>query len=90
MLGRVMLAGVPVTADSTAELVSIVRTAGAVELADLLERALDDQVKLLALTIDECAIIISQLEDPPDGLAELRAVLLSEHQWRQREGLDPG
>ena len=24
-----------------------------------------------------------------DGLAELRGVLMNEHQWRQREGLDP-
>ena len=45
--------------------------------------------QLLALTIDERAIILAQLEDPPDGLAELRAVLMNEHQWRQREGLDP-
>jgi hypothetical protein len=56
--------------------------------ADRLERALEDDVKLLALTIDERAIILGQLEDPPDGLAELRGVLLNEHQWRQREGLD--
>ena len=41
------------------------------------------------LTIDARAIILAQLEDPPDGLAEFRAVLLNEHQWRQREGLDP-
>ena len=47
-----------------------------------------DEVKLLALSIDERAIILGQLEDPPDGLTELRAVLLNEHQWRQREGLD--
>jgi hypothetical protein len=44
-------------------------------------------VALLALTIDERAIILAALEDPPDGLAELRSVLLNEHQWRQREGL---
>ena len=56
---------------------------------DRLERAVTDGVNLLALTIDERAIILDQLEDPPDGLAELRAVLLNEHQWRQREGLDP-
>ena len=31
-------------------------------------------VSLLALTIDERAIILAALEDPPDGLAELRAV----------------
>jgi hypothetical protein len=46
-------------------------------------------VSLLALTIDERAIILATLEDPPDGLAELRAVLINEHEWRQREGLDP-
>lgn len=57
-------------------------------LADRLESTLDDDVKLLALTIDERAIILGSLEDPPDGLAELRAVLLNEHEWRQRTGLD--
>ena len=58
-------------------------------LADRLERAITDGVALLALTLDERTIILSQLEDPPDGLAELRGVLMNEHQWRQREGLDP-
>ena len=52
-LALVMLAGVSVFADSVAELASKVRTAGAGELADRLERALRDEVKLLALTIDE-------------------------------------
>ena len=56
-------------------------------LADPLERALDDEVRLLALTIDERAIILGQLEDPPDGLTEFRAVLLNDHQWRVAEGL---
>ena len=83
-----MLAGVPVSAAATGDLASIVRSAGAGELADRLERALADEVKLLALTIDERALILAALEDPPDGLAELRGVLLNEHQWRQGEGLD--
>ena len=48
---------------------------------------MDDGVKLIALTIDERAIILASLEDPPEGLAELRAVLLNEFEWRQREGL---
>ena len=43
---------------------------------------------LLALTIDERTIILSALEDPPEGVAELRAVLLNELEWRQRTGLD--
>ena len=84
-----MLAGVPVLVDAVAELADTVRTAGADELADRLEQALDDDVKLLALTIGARAIILATLEDPPDGLAQLRAVLLKEHQWRQRTGLDP-
>ena len=84
-----MLAGVPVPADAAAELATLVRTVGADELADRLDQALADDVSLLALTIDERALILAAFEDPPDGLVELRAVLLNEHQWRQREGLDP-
>lgn len=53
MLGGVMLPGVPVSADATAELASIVRPTGAIELANRLERAVADDVSLLALTIDE-------------------------------------
>ena len=70
------------------DLAELDRGAGADHLADRLKVAVDDGVALLALTIDERAVILDQLEDPPDGLAELRGVLLNEHQWRQREGLD--
>ena len=60
-----------------------------VPLSDRLEVALADGMALLALTIDERAIILAALEDPPQELAELRAVLLNEHAWRQSTGLDP-
>jgi hypothetical protein len=40
MLARMMLAGIPVSADATTELASIVRAAGGDELADRLEGAL--------------------------------------------------
>jgi hypothetical protein len=60
-----MLAGVPVLAGAVAELADTVRADGADGLADRLEVALDDDVKLLALTIDERAIILAALEDPP-------------------------
>jgi hypothetical protein len=53
----------------------IVRAADADELAH--ERAVGDDVKLL---------ILNALDDPPDGLSQLRGVLMNEHQWRQREG----
>jgi hypothetical protein len=47
-------------------------------------------VALVALTIDERAMILAALHDPPDGLAELRGVLMNEHEWRKREGPAPG
>jgi hypothetical protein len=31
--------------------------------------------------------VLRVLEDAPEGLAELRGVLLREHEWRIREGL---
>jgi hypothetical protein len=45
-------------------------------------------VKLFALTLDARAIMLSALEDPLQELAELRAVLLADHQWRRSEVLD--
>jgi hypothetical protein len=87
MLAGMMLAGVSVSSDAVAELARIVRAAGADEFADRLGRALADEVKLVALTIDERAIILAALDDPPDGLAELRGVLMNEHPWRQRKEL---
>jgi hypothetical protein len=74
---------------ATTELAAMVRAAGADDLADRLEQALTVGTKLLAFTIDERAVVLGQLEDPPEGLAEFRAVLLSEHPWRERGGLDP-
>ena len=83
-----MLAGVPVPAEALQELAYVVRVAGADELADRLKRALADEVKLLALTLDQRALMLAALEDPPDDLAELRAVLLADHQWRRSEGIN--
>ena len=41
----------------------------------------------MALDIPERETILWALEDAPAGLEELRAVLLQEVVWRQREGL---
>ena len=56
---------------------------------DRLDGAVNDGVALLALTIGERAIILGQLEDPPDGLAELRAVLMNEHRGGKARGSTP-
>jgi hypothetical protein len=39
--------------------------------------------------VDEptATVLEHALDDPPDGLEELRGVLLREHEWRVREGL---
>ena len=37
--------------------------------------------------IAEPEAILRALDDPPAGLAELRGVLLREHEWRKRVGL---
>jgi hypothetical protein len=79
----------PVPNDAVEDLAGLVRAAGADELADRLERAVTEDVKLLALTLDERAILLAALQDPPPGVAELRAVSLNDHQWRLREGLAP-
>ena len=75
MLGPMMLAGVSASFDSVAELARIVRATGRDKLADRLERAVRDEVKVLGLKIGERAIILDALDDPPDGLSELRGAL---------------
>ena len=42
---------------------------------------------LVALSIADREAILRVLDDPPAGLAELRGVLLAEHERRVREGL---
>jgi hypothetical protein len=43
---------------------------------------------IVALSIDDRERILRALDDPStDGLAELRGVLLREHEWRPRVGL---
>ena len=66
-----MLAGVPVQPDAVAEIAANVRAIGTGQLADRLERALGDDVKLLALTIDERGIILATLDGA--GEADRRA-----------------
>jgi hypothetical protein len=41
----------------------------------------------VGLTIRERTAILDVLDDPPQGLEELRAVLLREHVGRVRDGL---
>jgi hypothetical protein len=52
-----------------------------------LEKSLGLEAEVVALTIDDRERILGALDDArTDALAELRAVLLHEHEWRFREG----
>lgn len=77
-----MLAGLPVAPAAVAELVALVRDAGAADLADRLDHALDEDVKLLALTIDERAIILAGRQ--PTGSMGDGGVGLSGSEHRER------
>jgi hypothetical protein len=82
-----MLAGIGVRDQDALELARLLREGGFVDVATKLENGYDVDTKVLALTIRDRVSIIRALDDPPDGLLELRVVLLREHEWRVRERL---
>ena len=65
----------------------MLRAANHEDVSARLNEALELTTQVLALTIPEREAILRALDDPPDGLCELRGVLLREHEWRVREGL---
>ena len=82
-----MLAGVPVPDRLVLTIASNLRDAGLGTTAGRLENGYDRETKLLAFSIAERDDILQVLVDCPEGLGELRAVLIQEHAWRVREGL---
>jgi hypothetical protein len=69
-----MLAGVPVDRESARQLADLVDE----PTAGTLEAALDAGRAVIALSIEDRERILRALEDCPDGLAQLRGVLLRE------------
>jgi hypothetical protein len=78
-----MLAGVPVAVELVRGLADRVDE----PTAGTLEAAVDAGRATFALTVEDRERILRTLEDCPDGLAELRGVLLRERSWRMGEGL---
>ena len=81
------LAGVFVSEGDVAELARLLYAAGFEDTGDALFIALDAEQALVAPSIADREAILRVLDDPPIGLAELRGVLLAEHEGRVREGL---
>jgi hypothetical protein len=70
-----MLAGVPVPEHLMLEVAGLLRDGGFVATAELLEHAYDSELRVVALSITSREAILRVLDDPPDGLSELRGVL---------------
>ena len=81
------LAGIPVADRAVLLLAASLREAELTFAAERLERAYDREARIIALDIPDREAILRALEDCPEELAELRAMLLQEHVWRKREGL---
>ena len=81
------LAGFGVADEQVLELVDMLREAGYEQTAERLKWAVRYGDELVGLRIADRLAILDVLEDAPEGLAELRGVLVSEHRWRVRHGL---
>ena len=84
------LAGIPIPDKDVLELARSLRDAELDATAEKLERAYDNEVVVLALSLsiaDREAMLRALDDAGSEELAELRAMLLLEHEARVRQGL---
>ena len=81
------LAGIDLTEESLLQLVVRLRRAGLGEQADRIVDALMSMQTQVPLRHPDRVAILTVLDDPPDGLAELRGVLLRERVGAERDGV---
>jgi hypothetical protein len=79
------LAGIPIRDEFVLEVAKLVSDQ---DLAAKLERAVDRDVSVLALTLEERMTILASLgEHPQPGVGDLRAALHQQLEWRRAAGL---
>jgi hypothetical protein len=83
----VFLAGIPIDDRHILGLAGRLRGAGLADTAERLENAYGRETRVLALSMVDREAILRCVEDGPAEFAELRAILVQEHEWRHREGL---
>ena len=81
---RIVLAGIPIDDKRVLTLAAKLRDAGLDDTAERLETAYDQETDVLAFSIAARDDILQVLVDCPEGLCELRAVLLKQQAWRDR------
>jgi hypothetical protein len=81
------VAGVRVRDEDVLDLARLLYDAGFDDAAEAIVDALETEEEIVGLSIQDREAILRTLDDPPDGLSQLRGVLLREHEWRVREGL---
>jgi hypothetical protein len=83
----VELAGFEVADEDVLDLIGLLYDADYEETADRLSYALKWGDEIVGLKIADRLAILDVLDAAPEGLADLRGVLTSEHRWRVRHGL---
>ena len=81
------VAGIDVKDSAVAELARRLHQAGDIALAIHVGRAVDKVQDELALDPRERESVLRALDDCPESLADLRAVLLRQITWSKREGI---
>ena len=81
------LAGIPVADKAVLQPRTSLREAELVDTAERLEHAYDREARIVALDVPDREAILRVLEECPEALLVLRATLLQERVWLQREGL---
>ena len=81
------VAGVRIRDEDVLDLARLLYDAGFDDTAEAIVVALEAEEEIVGLSIQDREAILRTLDDPPEGLNQLRGVLLTEHEWRVREGL---
>jgi hypothetical protein len=81
------VAGLRVRDEDVLDLARLLHDADFDDTAEALVVALETEQGIVGLSIEDREAILRALDDPPASLEQLRGVLLSELEWRVREGL---
>jgi hypothetical protein len=87
LAGMLRLAGIPISDTSARWLVSALYRDGhadSVQAALAIENVLDSHLSVVPLTVTDRRAILSVLDDPPNGLLDLRALLTLEARMTPR------